>query len=555
MNSKPLLIQADRSIIVQMLDPLAKEAKAKIAPFCSLEKSLEFLHTYSLSNISIWNAISIGYTKDKIIDILKDYSFAQVPDSLIHFIKEMSEKYNAITFKDYSEDEFELVINSKNYQLEILAIKELGLYLRDSKYINKKYRGFYKQLLIHYNFPVHDEIGLMRGSSLKFNFKKNFKLRDYQEEAANTFLESGGFGNIILPCGSGKTVVGINVMQKLACSTLIVTTNIVALRQWINELLDKTDIDPQLIGEYSAEVKQIRAITVCTYSSLVRRKGEQNFITSDSKKFIIPTDHEKFDLFNNSNFGLMIYDEVHVLPAQVFRLVSQFQFCYRLGLTATLVREDGKQIDVFSLIGPRRYEIFWKRMQEMGFIAEAKCIEIRIKMDESERPSYATSNSREKFKIASTNKNKLEAVEKLLKRHKDDKILIIGQFIDQLQLLTETFNLPLLTGESSTKEREDLYNDFRKDKIKILAVSKIANFAIDLPDANIAIQIGGTFGSRQEEAQRLGRIIRPKNNQCIFYTLVTSFSIEVDFSLNRQKFLVEQGYNYEIKDYEDEFTL
>jgi DNA excision repair protein ERCC-3 len=434
---------------------------------------------------------------------------------------------------------------------EIAANKKVAPYITDISnpykfIIDKGSRGHIKHLLIKIGFPVEDRAGYSEGAHFEMTFRRQsgcnsirFDLRDYQREAVDIYhaggSDIGGSGVIVLPCGAGKTIVGMAVMEKLKCETLILTTNITALRQWKNELLDKMTITEDCIGEYSGEIKEIKPVTITTYQILTHRNDKES-------------DFPHLSIFNKKDWGVIIYDEVHMLPAPVFRITAEIQAKRRLGLTATLVREDGLEEDVFSLIGPKKYDMPWKTLESQGWIANAICSEVRVKMPESIRMEYAISDSRQKFRIASENTDKITVIRKLLEKHKSDHILIIGQYIDQLIILAQELEAPIITGKTSNDERIRLYNDFKKGRIKILIVSKVANYAIDLPDANVAIQISGTFGSRQEEAQRLGRILRPKpgDNQAFFYSIVTAESREQEFAANRQLFLTEQGYRYYI---------
>ena len=394
------------------------------------------------------------------------------------------------------------------------------------------------------NLPVDDQVTLNRGESLHITFREvskggiPFILRDYQRLAAYSVLGDGGpgsgYGTIVLPCGSGKTIVGMEIMSRLSTRTLILTTNIAAIHQWMAEIVDKLDVDENLIGEYSGKHKEIKPITVATYQVLTWRPDKEG-------------DFPHMRLLREGNWGLIIYDEVHMLPAPVFKITAELQAIYRVGLTATLIREDNREGEVFSLVGPKRYDVPWSELESQGWIAEAICTEIRVPLPEDLEIPYAIGTKREKYRIASENRLKIEIVKELIANHSEDFILVIGQYLDQLKVIAQELNAPLITGALPTEKREELYNSFRGGEIKLLVVSKVANFAIDLPDASVAIQVSGTFGSRQEEAQRLGRILRPKQKSSYFYTLVTRYSSEEDFSANRQKFLTEQGYSYRVE--------
>ena len=387
-------------------------------------------------------------------------------------------------------------------------------------------------------FPVDDRIPLNKGEHVDMNLISTFTARDYQETAVNSFLGSGergtGFGTIVLPCGSGKTIVGLLAMVRLKTRTLILCPNVQSVHQWMREIAEKTDIPEDMVGEYSGDSKEIKPITVSTYQILTYRKpGCEDYL--------------HFSLLRDGKWGFIIYDEVHMLPAPVFRITAELQSIYRLGLTATLIREDGREDEVFSLVGPKRFDTPWSELAERGYIAQAYCHEIRVALDEDDEIKYALASKREKYRIASVNKRKLNIIEDLVKKHSDDSILIIGQYIEQLEEIKKRFSWPIVTGKTSNKVRDEIYQKFRQREIRVLIVSKVANFAIDLPDCSVAIQVSGTFGSRQEEAQRLGRILRPKEKSSHFYTIITEYSEEEEFAMNRQKFLSEQGYSYTLE--------
>ncbi|MFP4614174.1 MAG: DNA repair helicase XPB, partial [Spirochaetaceae bacterium] len=408
-------------------------------------------------------------------------------------------------------------------------------------------RGTLKQELTRIGYPVKDEAPLAEGDHLDVRLRERgadgypFHVRDYQREAAAAFYGDGrpgtGFGTVVMPCGAGKTIVGMKVMELAATQTLILTTNVAATHQWMDELADKTELDPELIGEYSGSKKEIKPITIATYQILVWRPDRENGFPH-------------FELFRARNWGLIIYDEVHLLPAPVFRVTAELQALRRLGLTATLVREDGREGDVFSLVGPKRYDVPWKELEHKGWIAEAVCYEIRVELPESEKISYATADRRGKFRIASENERKIGITKELVENHREDSVMVIGQYLTQLDRIAKVLDAPIITGKTPNARREEIYAAFRRGEVRTIVVSKVANFAIDLPDASVAIQVSGTFGSRQEEAQRLGRILRPKNRNSFFYTLVSRFTAEEQFAANRQKFLTEQGYKYHIEIWE-----
>lgn len=547
--SNPLIVQGDKTVLLEVNHIQYEEARNELSRFAELEKSPEYIHTYRITPISLWNAASSGLSAKEILEVLEKFGKFDLPQNVRADIEDTVQRFGRIRMERYN-GELVLVSEDRYLMAEIAAIKKVASYITDSSNpyrftIEKSARGHIKHLLIKIGFPVQDLAGYTDGAHFNMAFRQfdyngnRFWLRDYQREAVDIFHAggsvNGGSGVIVLPCGAGKTIVGMGVMDRLKCETLILTTNITALRQWKNELLSKMTISEDCIGEYSGEIKEIKPVTITTYQILTHRNDKSgNF--------------PHLELFNRKDWGVIIYDEVHLLPAPVFRITAEIQTKRRLGLTATLVREDGLEEDVFSLIGPKKYDMPWKALESQGWIANASCTEVRVPMIDSLRMEYAISDSRQKFRIASENAGKIPVVRKLLEKHKDDHILIIGQYIDQLNILSEELGAPIITGKTPNNERIKLYDDFKEGVIKILIVSKVANFAIDLPDANVAIQISGTFGSRQEEAQRLGRILRPKpgENQAFFYSIITAESKEQFFAANRQLFLTEQGYRYDI---------
>lgn len=547
--SNPLIVQGDKSVLLEVNHVRYEEARDELSRFAELEKSPEYIHTYRISPLSLWNAASSGLSAEDIIEVLEKFGKFDLPQNVRADIENYVKRFGKIRLERHN-SELVLVSEDRYLMAEIAANKKVASYITDNTNpygftIDKGSRGHIKHLLIKIGFPVEDLAGYSDGAHFDLALRQfdcsgnRFHLRDYQREAVDIFhaggSDRGGSGVIVLPCGAGKTVVGMAVMDKLKCETLILTTNITALRQWKNELLNKMTVSEDCIGEYSGEIKEIKPVTITTYQILTHRNDKAgNF--------------PHLDIFNKKDWGVIIYDEVHLLPAPVFRITAEIQAKRRLGLTATLVREDGLEEDVFSLIGPKKYDMPWKTLERKGWIASASCTEVRVRMPESLRMEYAISDSRQKFRIASENAEKIPVIRKLLEKHQYDHILIIGQYIEQLNILAEEIKAPIITGKTSNDERIKLYSEFKKGMIKILIVSKVANFAIDLPDANVAIQISGTFGSRQEEAQRLGRILRPKpgENQAYFYSIVTAESKEQEFAANRQLFLTEQGYRYYI---------
>jgi len=545
--SKPVIIQSDNTLLLEVDNPNFENARDSIAQFSELVKSPEHIHTYKVSPLSLWNAAASGLTYQDILGILKQYSRYEIPEIVNTTIKDQMRRYGLLKLVPRDNDIF-LTSTDAILLNEICNTKKIQHYIdgrlnENEIKIRKNFRGHIKQALIKIGFPVEDLAGYEDGDPCAIQMKEvsskgqPFNIRDYQQSSVNAFYRGGGpdggSGIVVLPCGAGKTIVGIAIMNLLSTETLILVTNTIALRQWKEELLDKTHLDPEQIGEFSGEKKEIRPITIATYNILTYRKDKNG-----------PFLH--FDLFNSKNWGLIIYDEVHLLPAPVFRMTSEIQSKRRLGLTATLIREDGLEADVFSLIGPKKFDMPWKTLEKSNWIAKALCTEVRIDLPEDLRMKYSLAKDREKFRIASENHEKNKIVGKIIGHHGNSNILIIGQYISQLKEIADHFNYPMITGSTSITEREELYRLFKEETIKILVVSKVANFSIDLPDANVAIQISGTFGSRQEEAQRLGRILRPKkgDNKAYFYTIITSNSVEEKFAHNRQLFLTEQGYTY-----------
>ena len=560
----PLIVQGDRSLLLDVHAPLAEECRNALIPFAELEKSPEHLHTYKLTPLSLWNAASAGFSADDAVNVLEKFARYDVPQSVVAWIKEVSSRFGKIRLIPgpaadengeqylYLQAQSEVVykeIGANTAVKKMLGAPSTGSGTTQTKWsyvIKLTDRGTIKQLLLEAGWPVKDEVALTDGEPLEINLKKQTSsgaplvIRDYQTSAAKALVgDKGpgtGFGTIVLPCGSGKTIVGMQIMDMLKTSTLIITTNISAVHQWIDELLDKTNLTADDISEYTGESKDIKPVTVATYQVLTWRPDREG-----------PFPH--FSLFHERPWGLIIYDEVHMLPAPVFRVVAELQAVRRVGLTATLVREDGCEGYVFSLVGPKRYDVPWKELERDKWIASAECIEVRIDLPDYKEIDYAVAGAREKHKIASQNPDKLPLVKQIVNKYTQDKILVIGQYLEQLAEIAKELGAPIITGKTPTAERDKIYGDFRKGNIRVLVVSKVANFAIDLPDASLAIQVSGTFGSRQEEAQRLGRILRPKERTSRFFTLITRNTVEEEFSSNRQKFLAEQGYSYRIVRY------
>ena len=576
----PLIVQSDRTLLLDVHAPLADECRNELIPFAELERSPEHLHTYRLTPLSLWNASSAGFMPQDAVNVLQKYARYDVPQSVSLWITETAGRFGklrmipgpcvevkSVKTQDGTavyEQYLYLVTKERPVFLEIKANPQAKKYLVPCAYDEnavsvktelsseeKNYcfslkltdRGTVKQLLLQALWPVKDEIQLEDGEPLDFQLRsvtsagKPLEIREYQNAAAAALVGNKGpgtgFGTIVLPCGAGKTIVGMKIMDLLKTSTLIITTNISAVHQWIQELLDKTNLTEEQIAEYTGENKTIKQVTVATYQILTWRPEKDG-----------PYPH--FSIFRERPWGLIIYDEVHMLPAPVFRVVAELQAIRRVGLTATLVREDGCEGYVFSLVGPKRYDVPWKELEHSGWIATAECVEVRLDLPEEKEIDYAVSGARVKHRIASENPRKFEVAQEIINRYPQDKILVIGQYLEQLADFAKRLNAPIITGKTPNAERDKIYGDFRNGKIHVLVVSKVANFAIDLPDASVAIQVSGTFGSRQEEAQRLGRILRPKERMSRFFTLITRGTVEEDFGSNRQKFLAEQGYSYRI---------
>jgi DNA excision repair protein ERCC-3 len=550
----PLIVQGDKSLLLEVQNERYEAARDVLARFAELEKSPEYIHTYRITPLSLWNAAASGLRAAEILAQLEEFSKYSLPANVARDIEEYMGRYGRVKLVREGEALI-LTSDDETLMVEILNHKATARFLVKrlnalQALVTPGRRGHLKQALLQIGYPAEDLAGYVAGDDLPVALRQitlegnPFHLRPYQEEAAEIFYAGGsargGSGVIVLPCGAGKTIVGMAAMAELQTSTLILSTNTVALRQWISELIDKTSLTEDRISEYSGLQKDIRPVTVSTYQILTyRKRGTEEF--------------PHFSLFSARNWGLIIYDEVHLLPAPVFRITAEIQARRRLGLTATLVREDGLEGDVFSLIGPQKYNVPWKDLEKQGWIATAICHEIRVPLAESVRMEYALASQRQKYSVAAHNPAKLSILQAILDRHAGESILVIGMYLDQLDEVAARLQAPLLTGKTPVAEREKLYEQFRRGEVKVLVVSKVANFSIDLPDASVAIEISGTFGSRQEEAQRLGRIIRPKGEGMMahFYTIVTRETVDQTFAANRQRFLTEQGYKYEIL-YENE---
>ena len=532
----PLIVQSDKTVLLEVDHAQAAEARAALAPFAELERAPEHVHTYRITPLALWNARAAGHDAEQVVDVLENYSRFPVPQALLVDVAETMSRYGRVRL--HAHPAHGLILESDEPPiLEELTRGATGKLLgaridENSIAVPPSERGRLKQALLKAGWPAEDLAGYVDGESHPIALNQDgWQLRDYQQYATEAFW-SGGSGVVVLPCGAGKTIVGAAAMAKAESTTLILVTNTVAGRQWRDELLRRTTLTENEIGEYSGEKKEIKPITIATYQVVTRKtKGE----------------YRALELFDSRDWGLIIYDEVHLLPAPVFRMTSDLQSRRRLGLTATLVREDGREGDVFSLIGPKRYDAPWKELEMAGYIATAECIEVRVDMDAEERMLYATAQPRDRYRIAAQAAAKLRAVDKILARH-PQQALIIGGYVDQLKELGAHLDAPVIDGSTSTAKRERLFQRFREGTLPVLVVSKVANFSIDLPEAALAIQVSGTFGSRQEEAQRLGRLLRPKEEEALFYSLVTRDSLDADYAVHRQRFLAEQGYAYRLID-------
>ena len=553
-TDNPLIVQGDHTILVEVASPRYSEARDQLVRFAELVKAPEHVHTYRVTPLSVWNACAAGVTAAEITGALQEFSKYPVPEHVAVEIRDFASRYGRMRLV---RDDRGLILQAKDAPLaeEVSRNKHVAPLLQERLsllefLIAPAARGEIKQALVKIGFPAEDLAGYTTGEALSFSLRditlggEAFGLRPYQQDAADAFhaagSERGGSGVITLPCGAGKTIVGMACMAALQSSTLILTTSTTAVRQWMRELLDKTTLLEDQVAEYTGLSKDVQPVTVSTYQIMTWRGG---------KDTVFP----HMDLFDRRNWGLIIYDEVHLLPAPIFRITAGLQARRRLGLTATLVREDGREEDVFALIGPKKADVPWKVLETQGWIAAANCTEVRLPMPEELRMPYAVADARNKFRIASENPLKIVSVREILSRHRDEPALLIGMYLDQLKALAEPLGLPVITGATPQRQRDKLFADFREGRIRVLAVSKVANFAVDLPEASLAIQVSGTFGSRQEEAQRLGRILRPKSgrNQAHFYTVVSRDTVEQDFALKRQLFLCEQGYAYSIVDGEE----
>jgi len=543
MTDGPLIVQSDKTLLLEIDHALSAEARRAIAPFAELERSPEHVHTYRITPLGLWNARAAGLDAESVVDTLLKYSRYAVPHGLLVDVAELMDRYGRLSLN--KDPVHGLILHCEDLPVleEILRSKRIqplvGQRIDDQNIVvHSSERGQLKQQLLKLGWPAEDYAGYVDGDAHAIELvQKGWELRGYQQIASESFVH-GGSGVVVLPCGAGKTIVGASAMATLSTTTLILVTNTVSARQWRSELLKRTTLTEDEIGEYSGSKKEIRPVTIATYQVLTTKRSGV---------------YAHLELFDAKNWGLIIYDEVHLLPAPVFRFTADIQSRRRLGLTATLVREDGREDDVFSLIGPKRFDAPWKDMADQGWIAPADCVEVRVTLPEHERLTYATAEREDKYRLASTTLSKNNVVETLVARHSDDRVLVIGQYLDQLAELGQHLGAPVVDGSTPIKEREKLFEAFRSGDLRVLVVSKVANFSLDLPEAGVAIQVSGSFGSRQEEAQRLGRVLRPKadGRTARFYAVVARDTVDADFAAHRQRFLAEQGYAYRIIDADD----
>ena len=542
----PLIVQSDKTVLLEVDNPEADAARAALAPFAELERAPEHVHTYRITPLALWNARAAGHDAEQVVDVLERFSKFPVPQPLLIDVAETMDRYGRLSLTKHPAHGLILVSHDPAVLAEVTKHKKIRPMLgeqidADTWTVHPSERGRIKQELLKVGWPANDTAGYIDGEAHAIAWQDQgtgghdtWELRDYQRMAADSFRE-GGSGVVVLPCGAGKTIVGAAAMVDAQRTTLILVTNTVAGRQWRDELLRRTSLTEDEIGEYSGEKKEIRPVTIATYQVVTRKtKGE----------------YRALELFDSRDWGLIIYDEVHLLPAPVFRMSADLQSRRRLGLTATLVREDGREGDVFSLIGPKRYDAPWKDIEAQGWIAPADCVEVRVTPTESERMLYATAEASDRYRLAATTPTKIPVVKQILARHEGEPALVIGAYLDQLEEIGEELGVDVIEGKTSNAKREELFGKFRRGEINTLVVSKVANFSIDLPEASVAVQISGTFGSRQEEAQRLGRLLRPKSDGggAVFYSVVTRDTLDTEYAAHRQRFLAEQGYAYRIVD-------
>ncbi|GAA4634240.1 DEAD/DEAH box helicase [Actinoallomurus vinaceus] len=546
MTDGPLIVQSDKTLLLEVDHDLATDCRKAIAPFAELERAPEHIHTYRITPLALWNARAAGHDAEQVIDALITYARYPVPHALLVDIADTMGRYGRLRLEKHPTYGLVLASSDRAVLEEVLRAKKLkamfGQRVEDDIVaVHPSERGTLKQALLKLGWPAEDLAGYVDGEAHPITLEENgWELRSYQRDAAESFWH-GGSGVVVLPCGAGKTIVGAAAMAHASATTLILVTNTVSAHQWKQELLRRTSLTEDEIGEYTGTKKEIRPVTIATYQVMTtRRKGVYSHL----------------ELFDARDWGLVLYDEVHLLPAPIFRMTADLQTRRRLGLTATLVREDGREGDVFSLIGPKRYDAPWKEMEAQGWIAPADCVEVRVTLTDSERLAYATAEQEERYRFCATTATKTSVVKALVERHRGEQLLVIGQYIDQLDELGELLDAPVIKGETKIKERERLFDAFRSGELSVLIVSKVANFSIDLPEASVAIQVSGTFGSRQEEAQRLGRVLRPKasGKGARFYSVVARDTLDQDYAAHRQRFLAEQGYAYRIVDADAVYT-
>ncbi|OLF09356.1 helicase [Actinophytocola xinjiangensis] len=543
MTDGPLIVQSDKTVLLEVDHPSADDARIAIAPFAELERAPEHVHTYRITPLALWNARAAGHDAEQVVDALTRFARYPVPQPLLIDIVDTMGRFGRLQLQNHPAHGLTMSTTDRAVLEEVLRHKKIAPMLGariddDTVVVHPSERGRLKQILLKVGWPAEDHAGYVDGEAHPIALEENdWELRDYQRRAADSFW-AGGSGVVVLPCGAGKTLVGAAAMARAQATTLILVTNTVAGRQWKRELIARTSLTEEEIGEYSGERKEIRPVTIATYQVMTRKsKGE----------------YRHLDLFDSRDWGLVVYDEVHLLPAPVFRMTADLQSRRRLGLTATLVREDGREGDVFSLIGPKRYDVPWRDIEAQGWIAPAECVEVRVTLTDSERLQYATAEPEERYRLCSTVETKTPVVRSILARHPDEPTLVIGAYLDQLEELGEALDAPVIQGSTRNAERERLFDEFRRGELRVLVVSKVANFSIDLPEATVAVQVSGTFGSRQEEAQRLGRLLRPKEDgrQAHFYSVVSRDTLDTDYAAHRQRFLAEQGYAYTIRDADD----
>ncbi|WP_116204143.1 DNA repair helicase XPB [Amycolatopsis circi] len=543
MTDGPLIVQSDKTVLLEVDNPRAGDARIAIAPFAELERAPEHVHTYRITPLALWNARAAGHDAEQVVDALTTYSRFPVPQPLLIDVVDVMGRFGRLQIANHPAHGLVMTTTDRAVLEEVSRNKKISPMLGsriddDTVLVHPSERGRLKQALLKVGWPAEDLAGYVDGEAHPIDLAEDdWHLRDYQRQAAEAFW-AGGSGVVVLPCGAGKTLVGAAAMAHAKATTLILVTNTVAGRQWKRELVARTSLTEDEIGEYSGEKKEIRPVTIATYQVVTRKtKGE----------------YRHLDLFDSRDWGLVVYDEVHLLPAPVFRMTADLQSRRRLGLTATLVREDGREGDVFSLIGPKRYDVPWRDIEAQGWIAPAECTEVRVTLTENERLQYATADSDERYKLAATAMTKIPVIRSIVDKHAGEPTLVIGAYLDQLEMLGAELEAPVIQGSTRNKEREELFDKFRRGELRTLVVSKVANFSIDLPEASVAIQVSGTFGSRQEEAQRLGRLLRPKGDgrQAHFYSIVSRDTVDTEYAAHRQRFLAEQGYAYHIVDAED----